>query len=180
MPGDSSMQPCPPVRQDRFTLNGGEGPLPSGRRVGAREGRTSAPWLEIPRPRPLTPGPSPGGRGESAGMPPSSGRRETTLPVRYNTFRKRGGRLDFDFSCPAEAEHRRRGNGITGVGAVVPATRTPGTVGSKSPLGPRAFHPREYPQANGSPQASHPRSRDKAPTEYAFPPGSGYARTRSK
>ena len=101
-------------------------------------------------------------------------------PVRYNTFRKRGDRLDFDSPCPAEAQYRRYGNGITGVGAVVPPKRAPGKVGSKLALGPRAFHPREHRKSNGSPRVSHPRSRAKAPTEYALPPGSGYARTRSK
>ena len=54
--------------------------------------------------------------------------------MRYNTFRKRGGRLDFDSPCLAEAEYRRRGNGIIGAGAVVPAKRTPGKVGSKLSL----------------------------------------------
>lgn len=101
-------------------------------------------------------------------------------PVRYSTFRKRGGRLDFDSPCLAEAEYRRRGNGITGAGTVVPTKRTPGNVGSKLPLGPQAIHPREHQQAKGSPRASHPRSRGKAPTECALPPSSGYARTRSK
>lgn len=46
------------------------------------------------------------------------------------------GRLDFDSPCLAEAEYRRRGNGIIGAGAVVPAKRTSGKVGSKLPLGP--------------------------------------------
>lgn len=65
---------------------------------------------------------------------PGSSSMQHCPPVRYNTFRKRGGRLDFDSPCLAEAEYRRRGNGITG--AVVPAKRTPRESGSKLPLGP--------------------------------------------
>lgn len=99
-------------------------------------------------------------------------------PVHHNTLHKSGGLLDFDSPSLAEAEYRRRGNGIVGAG--VPAKCVTGKDGSKLPLGPRAFPPREHPQANGSPRASRPRSRGNAPTEYGLPPGSGYARTRSK
>ena len=70
-----------PRVQGHFTPEGGTAPLPLGEGVWGEGRRNIGPtgWKN-PRARPLTPGPSPGGRGESAGNSPTPDRVEWPSP----------------------------------------------------------------------------------------------------
>ena len=93
--------------QGHFTLEGDKAPLPPGEGFGVREGRALAHRREIPRPRPLTPGPSPKGRGERAGNLLAPGRRDTLptgddRPLTTDRFRRLLADGGFQYLAPDE------------------------------------------------------------------------------
>ena len=89
-------------RQDDFTLETGKASLPPGEGFGVRAGRTSAHRREIPRSPPLTPGPSPEGRGENTRRLPTTGQGE--MPRAPRDASCEGVPADKDDSRPGHAD----------------------------------------------------------------------------